>query len=656
LQTLEAAINLAYAYSKVHLSNPTKSFLNLSKNSLDQIASLSRTDLLRLTKALNYLSSFDKSAFLPKIVGYISQHHAQFTVEEALEALHFLAIHNLHEAKEFSSLLKIVNTLEVDNTLTGTNTYQRELLYDLSLFLDQYRAKNPNAAKLTAHLELLLKTQTYTTEFRESAQRYKDPLKDLIVQGVQKSLTRESVKITPSNLKKLPEEYHPDLFYTSQNKNIGLFVGEGNLISSDENEVSATYQFRCRVLEALHPDVVYKVIGYKQFLDIDYKNAKINFAPQVDFEAILEKLAPQNKHSHILENVFTSLLKEFNERAEIRSFFEQLQNYFAAEKEYASTFVQEHKLLLADRLKYRLAHLYDAFRSSNEATQSRISALIQQQSGKDFLRFLQEIKDNLNAQAPKRQEITPLSWHGVVYGEEVAIESSSKDRKDINKEIINYPFLWDSEYHTYEDWKNVLDKSLNRNNVDFTTLEAPKHYHGERRVPQGLIPNLSKLRNSLKTHSFPWNWEAFSYKLPQQFFKKFLYSEINNLSSQQPLTQEQQAIANLQNLKVEWKATLSDAQIVNKLVELDFIEELISEHIGQTKPATSSKDSVIPQRDAQAYVEYLEKLSRTWILKDHYASFFFNQGFKHEQVKALKEEFDAKQKQILNVNSIFSSS
>lgn len=405
------------------------------------------------------------------------------------------------------------------------------------------------------------------------------------------------------------------------------------------------------MLERLYPEIAYQVIGYKQFLDIDYKNVKINFAQQVDFEAILEKLAPQNKHSHVLENVFTSLLNEFNERAEIRSFFEQLQNYFAAEKEYASTFIQEHKILLADRLKYRLAHLYDAYRSSNEATQSRISALIHEQSGKDFLKFLQEIKDSLNAQTPKRpsnQEIVPLTWHGVVYGEEVAVENNPQAKKDINKEIINYPFLWDSEYHTYDDWRNVLNKSLNRNNLDFATLDAPKHYHGEKRAPQGLIPNVSKLRNSLKTHSFPWNWEAFSYKLPQEFFKKFLYSEINNLSYQQPLTQEQQAIANLQNLKVEWKATLSDAQIVNKLVELDFIEELISEHIGQTKPAALSKNSILPQRDAQAYMDYLEKLSRTWILKDHYASFFFNQGFKEERVKSLKQEYDTIQQQILN--------
>jgi len=653
VNTLEAAANLAYAYSKVHLSRATKSFLNVANASLEQINNLSRGDLVRLVKSLNYVSNFDKAAFTPKILGYISQHGDQFTVEEALETLHFLALHNLHETKEFSKLLKIVNTLEVDNSLTSTTTYQRELLYDLSLLFEQHRTKNPKAENklaLTPHLELLLKTQSFTVQFRESAQTQKDPLKDLIVQGIEKSLSRESVKIVPSSLKKLPQEYHPDLFYTSENKNVGLFVGQGDLVSRDENEVSATYQFRCRLLEALQPEVVYKVVSYQQFLEVDYQNARIGFAPEVDFEKILDSLAPQNKHNNILENVFNSLLKEFNEKssaAEIRSFFEQLQNYFAAEKEYTSTFVQEHKLLLADKLKYRLAHLHDAYRSSSDSTQQKINALIQQQSGKDFLRFLQEIKDTLNAQKrPSNQEIVTLPWHGVVFGEEVAVQSGSQDRKDINKEIINYPFLWDSEYHTYDDWRSVLDNSMNKNNVDFNTLEAPKNYHGERRIPQGLIPNVHKLRNSIKTNAFPWNWEAFSYKLPQEFFKKFLSSEINNLSYQQPLTQEQQIIANLQNLKVEWKATLSDAQIVNKLVEFDFVEQLISEHIHQTQSTLES--SVLPQRDAKAYMDYLEKLSRTWILKDHYASFFFNQGFKEAEVKSLKQEYEAKQKQILD--------
>ena len=67
--------------------------------------------------------------------------------------------------------------------------------------------------------------------------------------------------------------------------------------------------------------------------------------------------------------------------------------------------------------------------------------------------------------------------------------------------------------------------------------------------------------------------------LPQPFFKKLIVSEIDNLLHQKPVDEQIELFSNLQNLKAEWKSTLTDSQLANKLVEFDFIEQLIAEHV-----------------------------------------------------------------------------
>ena len=621
---------------------------------------------------MNYVSNINKEKFISVIQKYVSHNINGFSLDEALETLHFYAIYGLSETQEFSRLLEIVNTLEVDNSMTEITNYQRELLTDINVFLSlKYPESSTKDQKssnvLTPHLQLFLRAQNLADKPDLSEYKIIDPLKELISHGIKKSVNVKFSNLLPSSVKKLTKEYQPTVFYRNQEDKIGIFVGDGEMISLDENELSTVHKFRFQLLENLYPDIKCRGVSYHQFLDVDFRTAQLSFKSNNYLEVILEDINVQNKPIKALKQVAFALVNDFNallqaqpeqlpKNIDYEFFFEQLEQFFSTEKEFSGVLEKEQRLNYSDKLKYRLAYLHSAFLRTSQETRSKVDQLSQSQFGKDFTGLLHAIKDTLVSKknsTPEKQEIISPKWAGLMYGEQLPTNDvSTIGQKNIDKELVNYPFLWDADYHNYNDWRDRLENSFNKNNINFNNLEVPKNFHGEKRVPTGLIPNGQRLRNSIQPLSFPWNWEVLSYRMPLDYFKKFLASEIDNLVFQKPISEEHQLMTNLQNLKVEWKATLNESQISNKLVELDFIEELIQEHLGHQPKTPYEEFSVLCERDPEEYMRYYEKLSRGWLLKDHYANFFYNEGFKKSEAQSIKEEYERKSQEIFEVRFV----
>ena len=225
----------------------------------------------------------------------------------------------------------------------------------------------------------------------------------MIVSGIKKATKDKFSNLLPNAVKKLPEQYLPQTFYRSNESKVGIFVGGGEMFSTDENELAPLYLFRFKLLEKFYPALTCRAISYNNFLDVDYHDGKLAFKPNESLENILEDLNASNKPFEALKKISLGLLDEFNSLAEARDksnrkelndaklLFAQLEKFFLANNEYNAVIEQEQRSNYSDRLKYRLAHLHSAFSKSSQSIQNRLNELSLKHYQKNFYEVLQSV-------------------------------------------------------------------------------------------------------------------------------------------------------------------------------------------------------------------------------------------------------------------------
>jgi len=173
-------------------------------------------------------------------------------------------------------------------------------------------------------------------------------------------------------------------------------------------------------------------------------------------------------------------------------------------------------------------------------------------------------------------------WVGLRQGMELPLSG----QKSIDPELINQSFLWVANYYQYKDWEERLSRAYPLY-VDMTLSASDQQnrlYFAGRRQLYGKTPDPAATKNALD----------------------------------RPIDLEDRVIASLTNLKYELKRTKTDSEILDWILDLDFIGGLISEHLGknpgQAKP-------LLP-RSPLDFVRMMDHAEAQKMHLDHYTRFY----------------------------------
>lgn len=97
---------------------------------------------------------------------------------------------------------------------------------------------------------------------------------------------------------------------------------------------------------------------------------------------------------------------------------------------------------------------------------------------------------------------------------------------------------------------------------------------------------------------------------------------------------EVRLIASLQNLKYNLKRFLTDQEISEKVLNMEFIQNLIQSHLSPVKNQSCEKLS----RDPNSYIRFLEKTQNVKLESDHYINYFRKINAKDEVNRELFEK------------------
>jgi len=149
-------------------------------------------------------------------------------------------------------------------------------------------------------------------------------------------------------------------------------------------------------------------------------------------------------------------------------------------------------------------------------------------------------------------------------------------------ELLNYNILRHAGYHTYDNWKQILDENFNEVQL-YLPENRIQSFTNSSVINPGLYPSGIKRRVLYRPLSFSMNWEIYAYNYPgitkdhilryenMAYDKKATNSTTNHDSEQQI-----SFITFLQNLNVNLKQHDPEV-IVEKIYGFDFLEMLMKE-------------------------------------------------------------------------------
>ena len=681
---MRQTVSLVYfadAYGKMNLTKPVKYFLNKLRENPDHIANFSNQSFLKMLSALNHISTFDETSLIQPILNYITQNHKTFIWEEAVQVAHFLAVHRLNQTTEFAATVEIINFFDADNlslTQLPYDTYIQVFdIYLLTNIINPLDKKTSINVTINKKLELLVRSTKFLELLKSHELSNLDPIKNLIVNKLNEVEKDRFMNLLPSAVSALPSLYQPDLFLPAENSKIGIFVTGSELLSSDEYELSAINRFRFTILEKLVPQMICKAISYHQYLDINFKEVQISFKPETDINNILRHLIPSNNELEALGQISLKVIDIFEKlRSELKSaqssyyeheiqiklnyielFIKEIELIYSLREEKAKVFEQNQKILYNDKIKYQLAVLDGLYSFIPKNLIEQIDQAFKETSNfESFSILLHQLKQNfVSEETLQNKKLNNLPWLGVLLKTELPLEQSSVDpqQKNIDIEILNSKFLWDTEYHHYSSWKQKLTNSFTISNLRAEEADASDlivNLDNGRTFNPTLIPNTHQLRNPIRPLSFAWNWEYYVYSFPKSIYDELLYKEAGNLSVQRDLTLEEELMVNLQNLKYQLKAEYKNEDIAKLLTDFEFIENLMTEHLNVGKTDNKGKTSrFVCPRDPKDYLDYLTNISKKWLFRDRYSNFFVAEGLKRLKVKSLKKNLESKEKELHQV-------
>lgn len=198
----------------------------------------------------------------------------------------------------------------------------------------------------------------------------------------------------------------------------------------------------------------------------------------------------------------------------------------------------------------------------------------------------------------ENNEQIDLSWLGVRQKVAVPFKALDKEDKSIEPELLNQRFLQKEDYFQYPSWKTKMQGVFdNFNLLVIPSMKRESTYYYDtnshfRRTPQGIFPNPLKKRtilqskaNLLAEHiqgrkSQPHDEYTLFEKEP---LKLMVEKELLKSQTLEPIDVEVSMITNLQNIKQSLRMDYQDSDLVKQVLGLNFVDQLIEEHIREHK-------------------------------------------------------------------------
>ena len=163
-------------------------------------------------------------------------------------------------------------------------------------------------------------------------------------------------------------------------------------------------------------------------------------------------------------------------------------------------------------------------------------------------------------------------------------------------------------------------------------------------------------RNQLRPLSFRWYWEDSFLKQSNENKEKIENFETIANASQRDFSDDEKFIINLQNFKYEIKRNLSLEALGEFLVNSDFIEGLLKEHVNQHRGGVQSITTEIPRyckRDPTDLLKFNENRRENDISRQSYGNALLEKIEKKEHLKNLIKAKNIYLNNLFKVNKYF---
>ena len=608
-----------HAYSNMGLDEKSNYFLNLiSTSHVPEVLSYSLADFKAFLHSI--INAFGQNPVLvTPLVSYIQENYANFDLETTALSFLALGIYKPNEApKCLPELFNQFKTcLEGEQTLHRFSLSLANNIYDVKMMISSNQFKIPgvseeNIQSLTKFFAGFEKMNIEGDNVPE-----KNPILSDFLKLLRKNTENENIyyELQELEFQYLNQNYKPHLFTRKQEKGNestrnAIFLLDSNQNPLEGPSVKEIWKLRFSFIENMCKNVKCFWIPSNLLYKINDKNQEIKLKGSEELNLLIEQIVNTQKGIDYLASVrkFSKVfatfyeknkkkLTDFRDNAVVLKITANLSEIFRLSRKLSFITFESLSSHYFEQIKVLLFETNRFARLLSRPMRKKILKLIEKDFDKkfsNFRSFFRFLCKNLTEAAPlqeKSKQIPILfqenQWLGKRLSQELLGEPS-ESVKNINYEIVDLGFYNDHSYHQYPQWKKLYQQYTDNNLLFvgprvFSNVLFSSNPQSKVTEMVGAIPEPSKVRNVIKPLSYRLNWEKEFYQVGPQTMKSD--DKHDNLAAQcQPkINKEMEFIVNLQNLKYVLKKNMSVDGIGKLLVDFQFIDELIGEHLNGEK-------------------------------------------------------------------------
>lgn len=577
---------LAYGYARASVVD-SEMFNQIAKNVTQHLEGCDPNILAKGLYGLNLAGEYNEASL--HIANLLNSHSEvdRLSDTELCEALWGLCSSNQYSSPVFSKLLDNLNRQNISQEFLDDNS---TLLNDIRSALE---IEGPGISFLSQSVQDAFAVSRQL-QFLPNLELFYDPVKPLVVPSVRgmmgQEISQEEASILHSQLQaKVDPETLPfrfDDLLVFNGKIIPVFV-EGYEGFSQDSIVLGNIRMRMRLMKKLGFSPV--AVPIYELVDVNYENGQMKFREGNRVMDIFQEAAGTFRNFLEPSNTVVEKFIKYLRKHELKSQKVDPELFLLLKQILTLYKIQSISKLTPDQpsfnqsledLKIQLLRLKCSYEDLKPANQQLINLITSTYSS--FTTFPDLLK-NINESIPvEPSEPVSQPWMGT----RLSVELLDSGKKDITPELINQNFLWLDNYHHYKDWEILLNTHypLAADMLIETQPLSNRFFFGARRQQEGILPKSLDF-NSVKMSIPP----------------------------------EARLVANLQNIKYQLKRSLTDNQIINKILNLEILDKLIDEHL--TNPAAAQAPKLL-NRDPQSYIQFKMDQDRVMIDSDPYINFY----------------------------------
>ncbi|CDW84758.1 UNKNOWN [Stylonychia lemnae] len=624
--------------------------------------------------------------------------HNQYTFSEQINIMWALCALQQYESQALRNIIKSFNKLNFERLDNDLRYREYDRLMEAIQALKLEAPKNVQITNKTILAGFDGQHGYRNSRFPETYANY-DPFKRRVLHALAKGLSEASIQHevimenelvnqqvadqTILNEHKYP--YKPDLIMGYKNQKVGLFVLPETYATKDTYQPTGEQRFRMRLLEkAQKGEIQTAAVAIGQVINFDIEKYQLAINRSFNFKQVLDQQVKVSADQQLsdfsqlsdfaLDLVtraanFTPSLPDDADVRRMDIFMKKLAQCFQIKQQMELKFDVSQRNIGRDELRFQLMLAGIQYDNLNPQCKHFVKQSLPQ--GYDSLKTLlmehaQQLKHEEDKSVKPLPEQLDKNWLGTRLEVELPQVPNSEFTKSIVPEMINQRFMWVQDYFHYQDWQQKQKAVFDNFNLLQIPLHKDQHkfffekdYH-HRRIPQGVFPHPNHKRQVLKPHAQVYELELARQKgqndemvlFEKEPFKMMILKEFQKIETQKPIDQETSMITNLQNIKQGLKSDYSDKEILNiVLLNLNFTEKLIEEHLGQLK-LDNQKQPKYLQRDPKAYRQFVQSTYHSKDREDPFSHYYLKEANKIEPM--IDEVIEFKKKKEHHEENTFS--